>query len=33
MCFRRVFKGLSVFGAAERITLPLELFTMIIGLI
>ena len=25
-CFGRVFKGLLVFSAAERITLPLELF-------
>ena len=31
MCFGQVFKGLLVFGASERITLPLELFSMIIG--
>ena len=33
MCFGRVLKGLLVFGAAERITLPLELFAMTIGLV
>ena len=32
-CFGRVLKGLLVFGAAERIKLPLELFAMTIGLI
>ena len=32
-CFRRVLKGLSVFGAAERIILPLELFSTTIRLI
>ena len=31
--FRRVLKGLLVFGAAERITRPLELFATTIGLI
>ena len=33
MCFGQVFKGLLVFGTTERITLPLELFAMTIGLI
>ena len=32
-CFGQVLKGLLVFGAAERITLPLELFAMTIGLV
>ena len=32
-CFGRVLKGLLVFGTAERITLPLELFAMTIGLV
>ena len=32
-CFGQVLKGLLVFGAAERITLPLELFAMTIKLI
>ena len=32
-CFRQVLKGLLVFGAAERITLPLELFATTIGLV
>ena len=32
-CFRWVLKGLLVFGAAERITLPLELFAMTIRLV
>ena len=32
-CFGWVHKGLLVFGAAERITLPLELFAMIIWLV
>ena len=27
-CFGRVRKGLLVFGATERITLPLELFAI-----
>ena len=31
--FGRVLKGLLVFGAAERITLPLELFATTIGLV
>ena len=31
--FGRVLKGPLVFGTAKRITLPLELFSMIIGLI
>ena len=31
MRFGRVLKGLLVFGATVRITLPLELFAMIIG--
>ena len=33
MCFRRVLKGLLVFGAAKRITPPLELFTTTIRLV
>ena len=33
MCFRQVLKGLLVLGAAERITLPLELFASIIRLV
>ena len=32
-CFGRVLKGFLVFGTAERITLPLELFATTIGLI
>ena len=32
-CFGRVFKGLLVFGTAERITLPWELFATTIGLV
>ena len=32
-CFGRVLKGLLVFGTAERITLPLELFGTTIGLV
>ena len=32
-CFGWVLKGLLVFGAAERITLPLELFDIKIGLV
>ena len=32
-CFGRVLKGLLVYGTAKRITLPLELFAMTIGLI
>ena len=32
-CFGRVLKGLLVFGAAERITLPLELFATTIRLV
>ena len=32
-CFGWVFKGLLVFGTAEHITLPLELFAMTIGLV
>ena len=31
--FMQVLKGLLVFGTAERITLPLELFAMTIGLV
>ena len=33
MCFGLVLKGLLVFGIAERITLPLELFATTIGLV
>ena len=33
MCFGWVLKGLLVFGAAERIILPLELFTTTIRLV
>ena len=33
MCFGWVLKELLVFGAAERITLPLELFAMTIWLV
>ena len=33
MCFGRVLKGLLVFGTAERIILPLELFATTIGLV
>ena len=33
ICFGWVLKGLLVFGAAEHITLPLELFAMTITLI
>ena len=32
-CYERVLKGELVFGVAERITLPLELFAMTIGLV
>ena len=32
-CFRWVLKGLLVFGTAEQITLPLELFMTTIGLV
>ena len=32
-CFGRVVKGLLVFGTAERITIPLELFATIIRLV
>ena len=32
-CFGWVLKGLLVFGAAKRITLPLKLFATTIGLI
>ena len=32
-CFGRVIKALLVFGAAEHITLPLELFAITIRLI
>ena len=33
MCFKRGLKGLLVFGTAECITLPLELFATTIGLV
>ena len=33
MCFGRVLKEFLVFGAAERITIPLELFATTIGLV
>ena len=32
-CFRRVLKGLLVFGTEEHITPPLELFAITIGLV
>ena len=33
ICFGRVYKGFLLFGTAERITLPLELFVMTMWLI
>ena len=33
MCFRWVLKGMLVFGTAERIKLPLELFATTIRLV
>ena len=32
-CYKRVLKGSLVFGAAECITLPLELFATTIGVV